>query len=260
MKSWTTKEIAYLKRYAILSETNQVLNIPELAKKLERTNLSVDAKIRNLQREGELPQVDHTLAIDPHRRGWSKKELERIIHMANIGAGSKEIADSTGRTVRSIENQMRKLRAQGRLEPRRIKWKEYDTQLLVKMIEFDKNGFVANYPELCQALGRQRSAVSAKIVKLRKEKIIKQQPDKTTQSVKSKKVMNNWGIYTREVNKMEINDFESIPDLPVESKEVTLILTTMIFNDQKIEQYFTKDGQLIAHNEAPISFAGDIRA
>lgn len=258
MKTWTTKEIAYLKRYAILSETNQVLNISELAQKLKRTNLAVDAKIRNLQREGELPKVDHTLAIDPYRRGWSEKEKKRIIHMANLGAGSKEIADSTGRTVRSIENQMRKLRVQGRLEPRRLKWKESDIQLLVKMIEFDKNGFVANYPELCRAVGRQRSAVSAKIVKLRKEGVIKQQPDKTTQSVKSKKAMNNWGIYIEEEDRMKKNSFESIPVPCVESKEITLILTTITESDHKIEQYFTKDGRLVICKKEPTSSANEV--
>lgn len=36
MKNWTTKEIQYLKKNALLAETNEVLNIKEMANKLNR--------------------------------------------------------------------------------------------------------------------------------------------------------------------------------------------------------------------------------
>lgn len=34
MKMWTTKELQYLKKNALLAETNEVLNAPEMAKNL----------------------------------------------------------------------------------------------------------------------------------------------------------------------------------------------------------------------------------
>ena len=39
------------------------------------------------------------------------------------------------------------------------------------------------------------------------------------------------------------------PSIHVESKEVTLILTTIVLDGHTTQQYFTKDGQLIAQKE-----------
>ncbi len=68
MKNWTTKEIQYLKKHALLAETNVVLNIEQLAKKLGRSAKSVDVKIYKLRRDGQFPPTDFSKAFDPKGR------------------------------------------------------------------------------------------------------------------------------------------------------------------------------------------------
>lgn len=45
MKYWTTKEVSYIQKNALLAETNEVINVEDMAKKLGR---SVAAVSKNL--------------------------------------------------------------------------------------------------------------------------------------------------------------------------------------------------------------------
>lgn len=44
MKYWTTKEISYIQKNALLAETNEVINIENIAKKLGRSVAAVSKK------------------------------------------------------------------------------------------------------------------------------------------------------------------------------------------------------------------------
>lgn len=44
MKYWTTKEVSYIQKNALLAETNEVINIENIAKKLGRSVAAVSKK------------------------------------------------------------------------------------------------------------------------------------------------------------------------------------------------------------------------
>lgn len=56
---------------------------------------------------------------------------------------------------------------------------------------------------------------------------------------------------------MNAPEVENIPIISVESREVTLILTTTVINGQLTEQYFSKDGQMVAQKK-PTSSANEV--
>lgn len=250
---WTTKEISYLKKYAILAETNEVLNIPEMAKKLNRTIHSVKTKIYKMQKEGGLPEVDRSRAFEAAGRPWTKSEDKRLIQMKKKGAKIAEIAEVLDRTKVAINGRINKLIAAGKLKNTQQKWSESEIQLLLDTVEFDANGYVSNYPKLCSLIGRNYIPICNKISNLRKEGRINQQIDKTKTSVKAKESMTRFNDarfaqYRKKEEEPMIQKeqpLKPVQVVSVESKEVTLILTTTIIDGQRSEQYFTKEGQLL---------------
>lgn len=61
-RNWTTKEIQYIKRNALMDETNKVVNISQMASHLERSYKSIEKKISILRRTDDLPKVDNSLS------------------------------------------------------------------------------------------------------------------------------------------------------------------------------------------------------
>ncbi|WP_239691141.1 hypothetical protein [Enterococcus faecalis] len=57
---------------------------------------------------------------------------------------------------------------------------------------------------------------------------------------------------------MESREKQTSEIISVESREVSLILTTVNLSDRRIDQYYTKDGQLIAVKKEPTSFADEV--
>lgn len=51
---------------------------------------------------------------------------------------------------------------------------------------------------------------------------------------------------------------EKPADISIESKQVSLILTTVIVNGQRTDQYFTQDGKLIATKKKPTPAATEV--
>lgn len=258
MKPWTTKEISYIKRYALLAETNQVLNIKEMAKKLDRSIKAVEMKIYKMQKAGQLPEVDLTKSFDPSGRKYSLEEDKRIIAMYKSGATYKAIGESVDRTEHAIAGRILKLKKLGKIKNNAKKaWTSSDEQLLLKAIKFDKNGYVSNYDELVRKTKLNEKKLMQKVSCLRKQGKITQQADRTKASVKSKEAMNKFNdarfaqYKKKEAPQMEKTSVASIPmsSIDVESKEVILILTTIVLDGHKIQQYFTKEGQLVAQKE-----------
>jgi len=258
LKPWTTKEISYIKRYALLAETNQVLNIKEMAKKLDRSLKAVEMKIYKMQKAGQLPEVDLTKSFDSSGRKYSLEEDKRIIAMYKSGATYKAIGESVDRTEHAIAGRILKLKKLGKIKNNAKKtWSSSDEQLLLKAIKFDKNGYVSNYDELVRKTKLNEKKLMQKVSRLRKQGKITQQADRTKASVKSKEAMNKFNDarfakYTKkETPQMEKTSIASIPmsSIDVESKEVILILTTIVLDGHKIQQYFTKEGQLVAQKE-----------
>ncbi len=257
MKPWTTKEISYIKRYALLAETNQVLNIKELSKKLDRSPKAVKMKVYKMQKNGQLPEVDLTKSFDPSGRKYSPEEDKRIITMYKSGATYKAIGESIDRTESAIAGRILVLRKQGKIKENAQKlWTQTDERILLENIKFDEHGYVANYDELARKTKFKRDQIIRKVNVLRKNGQITQQADRSKASVKSKKAMDRFNQarfakYKKpEVTPMETKPVVKMPAVSVSSKEVTLIMTTVILDGQEIQhQYFTKEGQLVAQKE-----------
>lgn len=170
MKLWTTKEVAYVKRTALLAETNEVLNIKEMAKRLNRTVQSVRNKIYNLQRSGEMPSIDKSKQFDTKGRPYSKEEDKRIISMYKAGATYKEIAEALERGEISVTSHIYKLRKDKKLKVQKVSpWTEEQVLKLLENVSFDDNGFVNNHNELMRLTNKQYGQVTRKIYDLRKK-------------------------------------------------------------------------------------------
>ncbi|MHC5373604.1 helix-turn-helix domain containing protein [Enterococcus sp. LJL120] len=253
MKFWTTKEIEYIKKNALLAETNEVLNVAELAKKLNRSERAVAKKIYLLRKEGELPKVNRENAIDSHGRPWSKDEEKRLIAMRKRGATYQEIAEALNRTEKTCAAKGAKLITKGKLKSNRASWSHEDVEKLSANIKFDENGYVENYSELSNLLGKNYQQLTQKVTNLRKQGLITVGADKCKTSVKSKQAMDKFNnarfaSYPKKKEKTVMETKET-PAVSVDSREVTLILTTTIVNGYQTEQYFTKEGRLIAKKE-----------
>lgn len=261
MKNWTTKEIQYLKKHALLAETNVVLNIDQLAKKLGRSAKSVDVKIYKLRRDGQFPPTDFSKAFDPKGRNFTDQEDKRIIAMYKKGATYKEIGISLDRSEQSIGGRIMRLKKIGKLKQPKKQWSQDQVNILLANIRFDENGFCCNHVELARLCNRTFEQVNRKLNDLRKKGVITVMPDRSKTSVKSKEAMNrfNDARFAHIPKKKEESTMKELiqPSFTVESREVSLILTTTIINGQRSEQYFSKDGQLIAQKK-PTPVAAEV--
>lgn len=250
MKAWTTKEIQYLIKNALLAETNEVLNLQEIAKKLNRTVQSVRNKVYNLQRDGDLPKVQRELAIDSYKRPWTEREDKRLLAMRNQGQTYLEIANELERTVTSVSNRAARLIKNNKAKPLIASWTADQISVLIDNVKFDENGFVHNYEELARLTGMKYSQVQGKVQRLRKTGKITVMPIEGTTNVKSKEAMQRFNdqrfarVQRKEPVKEEMKQAEAVPS--VISKHVTVIITTVVTNGIQTDQYFLPNGELLA--------------
>lgn len=252
MKNWTTKEIQYLKKNALFAETNVVLNVEQLAKKLRRSAKSVDVKIYKLRRDGQFPPTDFSKAFDPKGRKFTDAEDKRIISMYKKGESYKEIGASLDRTEQSIGGRIMRLKKTGKLKQPKKQWSQDQIDILLANIKFDENGFCCNHAELARLCNRTFEQVNRKLNSLREKGVITVMPDRSKTSVKSKKAMDHFNdarfahIPKKKEDVQMAEPTENLSDISIESKQVSLILTTVIVNGQRTDQYFTQEGKLIA--------------
>ncbi|MDT2437429.1 helix-turn-helix domain containing protein [Enterococcus avium] len=263
MKNWTTKEIQYLKKNALLAETNVVLNVEQLAKKLGRSAKSVDVKIYKLRRDGQFPPTDFSKSFDPRGRRFTENDDKRIIAMYKKGATYKEIGISLDRSEQSIGGRIMRLKKIGKLKQPKKQWNQNEVDILLENIKFDENGFCCNHAELARLCNRTFEQVNRKLNSLRQKGVITVMPDRSKTSVKSKKAMDRFNdarfahIPKKKEDVPMTGPTEKLPDVSIESKQVSLILTTVIVSGQRTDQYFTQEGELIA-TKKPTSEATEI--
>lgn len=253
MKNWTTKEIQYLKKNALLAETNIVVNVEELAKRLGRSPKSVDTKIYKLRRDGQFPQTDFSKSFDPKGRKFTDSEDKRIISMYKKGESYEEIGNSLDRSKQSIAGRIARLKKIGKLKPTAVQknWSQKEVDILLSNIQFDQNGYCCNHTELGRLCNRTYEQVVGKINRLRKDGIISLTPKSGTTSIKSKNAMNRFNDarfahIPKKKEEVEVNvSTENSSDFSIESKQVNLILTTVCINGQRTEQYFLPNGDLL---------------
>lgn len=88
--------------------------------------------------------------------------------------------------------------------------------------------------------------------------------DRTKTSVKSKQAMNQFNdarfaqYKKKEDKSVEPREKQTSEIISVESREVSLILTTVNLSDRRIDQYYTKDGQLLAVKKEPTSSVNEV--
>lgn len=265
VKNWTTKEIQYLKKHALLAETNVVLNIDQLAKKLGRSAKSVDVKIYKLRRDGQFPPTDFSKSFDPRGRRFTENDDKRIMAMYKNGATYKEIGDSLERSEQSIAGRIARLKKNGKLKQTAVQrnWTQKEVDILLANINFDENGFCCNHAELGRLCNRTFEQIVGKINRLRKEGVL-EKPKKGTTSIKSKETMNRFNdarfahVPKKKEEVLMNGPAVNQPDVSIESKQVSLILTTVIVSGQRTDQYFTQEGELIATKKEPTSAATEI--
>nr|WP_242693750.1 helix-turn-helix domain containing protein [Enterococcus avium] len=245
----------------MLAETNVVLNVEQLAKKLGRSAKSVDVKIYKLRRDGQFPPTDFSKSFDPRGRRFTENDDKRIIAMYKKGATYKEIGISLDRSEQSIGGRIMRLKKIGKLKQPKKQWSQDQINILLANIRFDENGFCCNHVELARLCNRTFEQVNRKLNDLRKKGVITVMPDRSKTSVKSKEAMNrfNDARFAHIPKKKEESTMKELiqPSFTVESREVSLILTTTIINGQRSEQYFSKDGQLIAQKK-PTPVAAEV--
>ncbi|MBP1044879.1 helix-turn-helix domain containing protein [Enterococcus sp. BWM-S5] len=263
MKMWTTKEVQYVKRVALLAETNEVLNIPEMAKKLGRTKESVKSKIYGLQRDGDLPKVQRENAFDSHKRPWSVAEDKKLIALYKKGVTHEEIGNNLNRTPSGVANRVKRLNDSKKLSRNRRSWKAKEKAILIENVTFDENGFVNNYDYLQKICNKTYQQVAGKIGRLRKDGVITVQSDRTKTSVKSKQAMNRFNDarfaqYKKKEKKPAMeNKAQTDVQIETQSQMIQVIMTTVIAGSEKTINFFSTDGQLLAIKKEPVSFADD---
>ncbi|MFK4568422.1 hypothetical protein [Enterococcus sp. UD-01] len=114
-KNWTTKEIEYIRKNALFAETNAVLNVDQLAKKLSRPSKSVEMKIYKMRKDGLLPKTDYTKSFEAAGRRFSPDEDKRIIAMYRQNETYKDIGESLGRSEQSISGRIFTLKKMDKL-------------------------------------------------------------------------------------------------------------------------------------------------
>lgn len=254
LKNWTTKEIECLKKNALLAETNVVLNVEQLAKKLGRTQKSVDVKIYKLRRDGQFPRTDFSKAFDPKGRKFTDSEDKRIIAMYKKGESYADIGNSLDRSESSIGGRIMRLKKTGKLKQTvaQKNWTQTEVDTLLANIQFDENGYCCNHTELGRLCNRTYEQVVGKINRLRKDGIINTSPKNGTTSIKSKKAMDKFNdarfahIPKKKEDTSMVKTVENPSNVSIESKQISLILTIVIVNGQRTEQYFLPNGELLA--------------
>lgn len=266
MKNWTTKEIQYLKKNALLAETNVVLNVEQLAKKLGRSVKSVDLKVYKLRQDGQFPPTDFSKSFDPRGRRFTESEDKRIITMYRQQETYKAIGESLDRTEQAIAGRIMRLKKLGKLKQgnHNKRWTQKEEEVLLANIKFDENGCCCNHAELAKLCRRTYGQITAKMTRLKKRGLLETKPNRSKSSVKSKQAMNRFNdARFAHIPKKK----EEVPmngptvnqsDVSIESKQVSLILTTVIVSGQRTDQYFTQEGELIATKKEPTSSANEV--
>ncbi|WP_086348754.1 helix-turn-helix domain containing protein [Candidatus Enterococcus clewellii] len=256
-KTWTTKEIQYIKKSALLAETNHVLNADQMAEKLARSIKSVESKIYKMQKDGDLPSIDRSKAFDAENRPFTPKEDKRLISMIKLGAGYEEIGEALGRNKSSVSGRLWRLRQNGKLKHySKSTWSDKQVQLIIENIKFDENGFVSNYAELAQLTKKRHTQIQQKISKLRKDGLITVQADRTKTSVKSKQAMDqfNCARFGKRMEDKPVTEKVAETNVKVEtqSKVVQMIMTVVVAGNEKTINYFSMEGELLAAKKEAI--------
>ncbi|MFS1058711.1 helix-turn-helix domain containing protein [Enterococcus casseliflavus] len=258
MKAWTTKELAYVRKNALLAETNEVINSEQLAKKLSRTVSAVMKKISQMRKDGQLPPVKRELAFESNGRPWTATEEKRLIAMHKQGASYVEIGEALGRSKGSCSNKVSKLQAAGKIKKKRVEqWTSEQVQTLLDHVTFDQNGYVSNYMELSRVTGKQYAQVVHKVNNLRKEGEIGTRPIERTTSIKAKESMQKFNdarfaqYAKKEEGLMQTEQpmqSKSVAagSLSIESKEERVIHTVVIYAGIETHTYFSAEGTKIA--------------
>lgn len=174
---WTKKDTKQLLRLAEFDTTEICVNVPNLAKRLRRSEKVVREQISKLRKDGTLPPLDRTNHFDPFGREYSEAEKKKIIWMLGKGETKQEIADSTGRTRGAIVSYINRLIAKGEAKPYEGKWTAEEDDLLISNMKFDENGYIANYHDLIHLTGRSKKSINCRSVRLRKAGKIKILPN-----------------------------------------------------------------------------------
>lgn len=253
-KKWTGKEIQYVKRYVILDETNRPLNIPEMAKKLGRSEKSVAVKLIRLRDSGILPTIDRSKSFEMENLPFSATDDQRIIHMLKRMFTHQEIAEMLGRSRASITNRIYILRKYGKLDGLgNKKWCKREVELLLKSIKFDVNGFVSNYDELEIILKTRKRMIKYKVEKLRREGVIEVNPIPNTSSINRINFMRRHNAWDFQRNATQQLD-------PYEKDGTTVIqvLVKPVEKDgEQLMEYRTQSGDLLV-TKKPTSVAPEV--
>lgn len=180
----------YIKENGLFAETNQILNIQELSEDMDLCITSLEEKFAEWRKADLLPKVDLSRQFDLHGRRYSEAEDKKIIHMKNIGMSNDEIARLLGRNSHSIKSRIDRLIQLGKLESVYL-WQDWEIEVILRNVTFDKYGFVNNYPKLRNLLQGRRTqrAVYIKVIELRKQNKIKVKPVEGKTSVAAIKAL-----------------------------------------------------------------------
>ena len=175
--------LEYIKENALFAETNQILNIEELSVDMDISTNVLESKFAEWRRNSLLPKVDLSLQYDLFRRRYSESEDKKIIYLKQRDCSNEEIGRLLGRSGKSIKSRVDHLIKLGKIESGYL-WQDWEIEVILRNVTFDKYGFVNNYPKLRNLLQGRRSqrAVYIKIIELRKQdKItVKPMPGKTS--------------------------------------------------------------------------------
>lgn len=169
--------LEYIKQNALFAETNQILNIEELSKEMDICIDRLEDKFAEWRKIGCLPKTDRSHQIDLHGRWYSKSEDNKIIYMKKRNVSNEEIGRLLGRSGGSIKSRTDYLKKSGKLESV-YHWQDWEIEVILRNVTFDKYGFVNDYPKLRNLLQGRRSqrAVYIKIIELRKQDKITVKP------------------------------------------------------------------------------------
>ncbi|MGM0238481.1 hypothetical protein ID741_001074 [Enterococcus sp. AZ103] len=253
---WMGKEIHYVKKYIILDECNRPLNVRQMAKKLNRSESSVQTKIRRLQEAEVLPAVDRSKSFEMENLPFSKIEDKRIIEMLKRMFTHEEIGKTLGRSRQSITNRIYILRKYGKLNNLGNKrWDKTAVDLLLKNIKFDVNGFVSNYHELSKILGVQERVISHKVAHLRRDGVIDVKPLPNTSSIKRINYMRRHNSFDLKTN--------AAPPLSLYEKDGTTVMQVLVKSVEKdgetLLEYRNQNGELLFIKKEPTSSANEVR-
>lgn len=175
--------LEYIQENALFAETNQILNIEELSVDMDISTNVLESKFAEWRRNSLLPKVDLSLQYDLFRRRYSESEDKKIIYLKQRDCSNEEIGRLLGRSGKSIKSRVDYLIKLGKIESGYL-WQDWEIEVILRNVTFDKYGFVNNYPKLRNLLQGRRSqrAVYIKIIELRKQdKItVKPMPGKTS--------------------------------------------------------------------------------